>query len=41
MALKRSFEVEAVNSSINLCQEYKNPKANCCIFVSEKNKPFN
>jgi len=48
MAIKRSFEVEAVNttyrrgnSSINPLQEYKNPKGNCCIFVTEKNKLFN
>jgi len=48
MAIKRSFEVEAVditchreNSSINPPQGYKNPKGNCCIFESEINKPFN
>jgi len=48
MAIKRSFEVEAVNityrrgnSSINPPQEYKNPKGNCCNFVTEINKPFN
>jgi hypothetical protein len=47
-AIKRSFELKRWishnhrgDSSINPHQEYKNPQGNCCIFITEKNKPFN
>jgi hypothetical protein len=42
IAIKRSFEAKAADityhrgdSSINPRQEYKNPKRNCCNFISE------